>query len=89
MEDNIIYFYRIIDKNGGTPPLTFMLFNLVANTIGDPPKPTEDVDFSSFTIPVSDDHDNRFAIPTLEKLGMYFLMCFMKSFNQFKSYIFL
>ncbi|KAJ8315828.1 hypothetical protein KUTeg_007978 [Tegillarca granosa] len=67
---------EIIEKNGGTPPLTFGLFNLVTSTIGEPPKPVEDVDFSSFTIPVNDDHDNSFAIPTLEKLGIcgFFLM---------------
>ncbi|KAJ8315278.1 hypothetical protein KUTeg_007428 [Tegillarca granosa] len=59
---------QIIETNGGTPPLTFELFSRVTSSIGRPPKPVEDVDFSTFTMPVNDDHSDRFPIPTLEKL---------------------
>ncbi len=33
--------------NGGTPPLTFSMFNHVVQAIGDPDRPLDDVDLSN------------------------------------------
>lgn len=64
--------YRIIENNGGSPPLTFSLFNLVTSTIGPPPRPVEDPDFTDISLPVSQNHDKQFGIPTLENLSELF-----------------
>ncbi|KAL4233889.1 hypothetical protein ACF0H5_008562 [Mactra antiquata] len=61
---------EIINNNGGCPPLTYLLFNQVAQAVGDPPRPVDDPDFSKVNMPVTVDHDNKFAIPTAEKLGV-------------------
>ncbi|XP_050438858.1 cryptochrome-1-like [Adelges cooleyi] len=37
----------IIERNGGTPPLTFENFQIVVSRIGQPPIPVRDVDWSS------------------------------------------
>lgn len=60
----------IIENNGGCPPLTYMLFNQVAAVVGDPPRPVEAPNFSSVNMTVTKDHDNKFSLPTLEKLGV-------------------
>ncbi|KAK3090268.1 hypothetical protein FSP39_010528 [Pinctada imbricata] len=60
----------VIEVNGGSPPLTFALFNLVTTTIGDPPRPVDDPDFSKVRIPLVDNHAEKFGVPTLEKLGI-------------------
>lgn len=62
--------YEIIENNGGSPPLTFSLFNLVTSTIGPPPRPVEDPDFTDISLPVSQNHDKQFGIPTLEDLNV-------------------
>lgn len=62
--------YEIIENNGGSPPLTFSLFNLVTSTIGPPPRPVEDPDFTDISLPVSQNHDKQFGIPTLENLNV-------------------
>lgn len=64
--------YRIIENNGGSPPLTFSLFDLVTSTIGPPPRPVEDPDFTDISLPVSQNHDKQFGIPTLENLSELF-----------------
>lgn len=61
--------YEIIENNGGSPPLTFSLFNLVTSTIGPPPRPVEDPDFTDISLPVSQNHDKQFGIPSLEDLS--------------------
>ena len=46
--------------------MTFSLFNLVTSTIGLPPRPVENPDFTDINLPVSQNHDKQFGIPSLE-----------------------
>lgn len=62
---------EIIKNNGGKPPLTYTLFVQVATSLGDPPKPVAEADFSSVSLPHALGHDKRFSIPTLEALGSF------------------
>lgn len=83
MRKSAIHFmiYRIIENNGGSPPLTFSLFNLVTSTIGPPPRPVEDPDFTDISLPVSQNHDKQFGIPTLEDLSEPFFQCLRNHSN--------
>ncbi|XP_074648763.1 cryptochrome-1-like [Tubulanus polymorphus] len=63
---------QIISLNGKHAPLTYKRFQALLSKIGKPEKPHEIV--TPHTIgrvftPVSDDHDDHFGIPTLEKLS--------------------
>nr|AWY10935.1 photoreceptive cryptochrome [Hermissenda crassicornis] len=60
--------HSILKANGGSPPLTYAMFCQVAEIVGQPPRPVEDLDFSNVILPVSDNHDRLFGLPTLEKL---------------------
>ncbi|KAK6644683.1 Cryptochrome-1 [Polyplax serrata] len=63
---------HIIEKNGGNPPLTYHQFQTIIANIGPPPKPEETVTGSLLEgshTPVSDDHDIKYGVPTLEELG--------------------
>ncbi|XP_074647612.1 cryptochrome-1-like [Tubulanus polymorphus] len=62
--------WKIIEVNGGKPPLTFAEFNDVVEMIGPPPKPVVDPDFSGISLPVPDDFDKRFVLPSLNDLGV-------------------
>ena len=66
--------FRVINNNGGSPPLTYMLFNQVAQLLGDPPRPASDPDFSDIRLPVAEDHDNKYGIRSLEKMGKRILL---------------
>lgn len=52
--------------------MTYLLFNQVAQMIGDPPQPCDDPDFTSVSMPVNKDHDSKFSIPTLDQLGEFY-----------------
>ena len=69
---NFSLCFRVIENNGGSPPLTYMLFNQVTKAMGDPPRPVDDPDFTGVNMVVSDDHDNKYGIPSLEKMGRFF-----------------
>lgn len=64
--------FRIIEKNGGKPPLTYHQFqNVVASM--EPPEPlvptvTSACIGGAYT-PLKDDHDDHYGVPTLEELG--------------------
>lgn len=70
---NLNYFnYRIIEKNNGKAPLTYHQFQAIIASM-EPPPPAE-ATIVAETIghaytPVSDDHDERYGVPTLEELG--------------------
>ena len=51
-----------------------MLFNQVAQLLGDPPRPVSDPDFSDVRLPVAEDHDNKYGIRSLEKMGKRILL---------------
>lgn len=55
------------------PPLTYNMFNLVAATIGDPPRPVSFPEFYGVRLPVYPDHERKFGIPTPQTLGKHIL----------------
>ena len=60
---------RVIKANGGNPPHTYRLFNQVVSTIGKPPRPVADPDFSHINVEIPNNFDERFAIPSVKELG--------------------
>ncbi|XP_075985036.1 cryptochrome-1-like isoform X2 [Anticarsia gemmatalis] len=63
---------QIIERNGGKAPLTYHQFQALIASM--PPPPPAEAPISAqmlngATTPVSDDHDDRFGVPTLEELG--------------------
>lgn len=66
-----MYGCRIIEKNNGHAPLTYQRFQVILASIEPPPHPQE-VDANLFTeakTPIANDHDDMYAVPTLEELG--------------------
>lgn len=64
---------RIISKNGGTAPLTYKKFLAIVRSQGPPenPYPTLDVHlFGGCSTPVSEDHEEKFGVPSLRELGL-------------------
>uniref|UniRef100_UPI00220F120B Light receptive cryptochrome n=1 Tax=Platynereis dumerilii TaxID=6359 RepID=UPI00220F120B len=59
----------VCDANGGRPPHTYKLFCQVTDLLGKPETPHPDPDFSHVQMPVSDDFDDKFGLPTLKELG--------------------
>ncbi|XP_013416713.1 cryptochrome-1 [Lingula anatina] len=63
---------RIIDLNGGTPPLTYKRFQTIFAGMEPPPKALDPItpDMVRGTLPVvSEDHDEKYGVPTLDELG--------------------
>ncbi|XP_046987846.1 cryptochrome-1-like isoform X5 [Schistocerca americana] len=62
----------IIEKNGGKAPLTYHQFQNIVASMDSPPPAEPSITPAcvkdKFT-PISDDHDERFGVPTLEELG--------------------
>lgn len=65
----IIIFDRVIRENGGTPPLTYAMFCQVVGIIGQPPTPVKYPDFMGIGLPVSDNHNEKYGLPSLDSLG--------------------
>lgn len=67
-------FYRIISFNNGVPPLTYKRFQAILSKM-DPPKQPEDTitgdNIKHTKTPISDEHDDKFGVPSLEELGKY------------------
>ncbi|KAK7126335.1 hypothetical protein R3I94_017726 [Phoxinus phoxinus] len=63
---------RIIELNGGQPPLTFKRFQTLASGI-EPPEPPLDAPtlglMGNCVTPVSDNHTEEYGVPLLEELG--------------------
>ena len=60
--------FRVIKRNGGSPPVTYAQFNNVARMIGLPDR-SVDVPFEAFKevdMPVPANFDQKFALPPLE-----------------------
>ena len=69
----LLYTCRIIEKNGGTPPLTYKKLCTVVSSMGTPSKPIPTIDKKTFdgcTTPLGDDEDGKYQVPTLEELGI-------------------
>lgn len=68
---SVLVNVRIIDANGGSPPLTYEMFCQVTNIVGAPPQPCPHPDFTGIDFPDPSIADNQFRIPTCEELGKY------------------
>lgn len=71
----LFYLSRIIDKNGGKSPLTYKQFQNILASMEPPPAPEPTItleDFGNCYTPISEDHDDKYGVPTLEELGTFF-----------------
>lgn len=65
---------RIIELNGGQSPLTYKRFQTLISRMEAVEIPAETITaevMGSCTTPVSDDHDEKFGVPSLEELGQF------------------
>uniref|UniRef100_W5NDT5 Cryptochrome-1 n=1 Tax=Lepisosteus oculatus TaxID=7918 RepID=W5NDT5_LEPOC len=63
---------KIIELNGGQPPLTYKRFQTLISRMDPLETPAEPITaevMGKCTTPVSDDHDEKFGVPSLEELG--------------------
>ncbi|XP_035825535.1 cryptochrome-1 isoform X3 [Aplysia californica] len=60
----------ILEENGGEPPLTYAMFNQVAQVVGPPPKPVGDPDFSGISLPCRKDDEESYKLPSLEEIDI-------------------
>ena len=69
----LLHTCRIIEKNGGAPPLTYKKLCSIVLSMGTPSKPIPTIDKNTFdgcTTPLGDDEDGKYQVPTLEELGI-------------------
>ncbi|XP_064192298.1 cryptochrome-2-like isoform X3 [Anguilla rostrata] len=63
---------RIIELNNNSPPLTFKRFQAIVNRLGLPKRPLTTVtkqQLDSCRTSISDNHNERYGVPSLEELG--------------------
>uniref|UniRef100_A0A8C5GN21 Cryptochrome-1-like n=1 Tax=Gouania willdenowi TaxID=441366 RepID=A0A8C5GN21_GOUWI len=63
---------RIIELNGGQPPLTYKRFQTLISRLDPPELPVEtltDSQIGRCITPVSEDHEDKYGVPSLEELG--------------------
>uniref|UniRef100_A0A4W4G9Q0 Photolyase/cryptochrome alpha/beta domain-containing protein n=1 Tax=Electrophorus electricus TaxID=8005 RepID=A0A4W4G9Q0_ELEEL len=63
---------RVLEMNGGNPPLTFKRFQALVNRLELPKKPLPTVtaeQLAGCRTQLADDHDERYSVPSLEELG--------------------
>ncbi|XP_035380740.1 cryptochrome-1b isoform X2 [Electrophorus electricus] len=63
---------KIIEMNGGQSPLTYKRFQTLISRMDAVETPAETITadiMGRCTTPISDDHDDRFGVPSLEELG--------------------
>ncbi|KAK4880120.1 hypothetical protein RN001_008266 [Aquatica leii] len=68
----LYYLDHIINRNGGKAPLTYHQFQAVIASMDPPPyaePPVSAKDMGSIKTPLSEDHDEKYGVPTLEELG--------------------
>lgn len=68
---NFVCENRVAEANGGRPPHTYKLFCQVTELLGQPERPFADPDFSSVSLPLPNDFEDRLILPTLKELGKY------------------
>lgn len=64
--------FRIIELNGGQPPLTYKRFQTLISRLDPPEMPVEtlsDTLMGSCITPLSEDHGEKYGVPSLEELG--------------------
>lgn len=62
----------LIERNGGQPPLTYKHFQKLISQMGPVEMPVKMITSETMgkcTMPVLDDHGDRFGVPSLEELG--------------------
>lgn len=65
---------RIIELNGGQSPLTYKRFQTLISRMEPVEMPAEVITadvMGACTTPISDDHDDKFGVPSLEELGRH------------------
>lgn len=70
---------RIIELNGGQSPLTYKRFQAIISRMDAVEIPAETITseiLSKCNMPVGDDHDERFGVPSLEELGKMYLFIY-------------
>lgn len=63
---------RIIELNGGQSPLTYKRFQTLISRMEAVEVPADSITaevMGKCTTPLSDDHDDKFGVPSLEELG--------------------
>lgn len=63
---------RIIELNGGQSPLTYKRFQTLISRMEPVEVPAESITaeiMGKCTTPLSDDHDDKYGVPSLEELG--------------------
>lgn len=63
---------NILDRNGGKAPLTYHQFLAIIAQMGPPPEPVSSTltnNGNTIYTPISEDHDEKYGVPTLEELG--------------------
>ncbi|KAM9343988.1 cryptochrome-1-like isoform 2-T2 [Pholidichthys leucotaenia] len=63
---------RIIDLNGGQPPLTYKRFQTLISRLDPPELPVETLSealIGCCVTPISEDHGDKYGVPSLEELG--------------------
>lgn len=76
-------FIRIIELNGGQSPLTYKRFQTLISRMDAVELPAESITaeiMGKCTTPLSEDHDDKFGVPSLEELGEFSLK--MQTINQ-------
>ncbi|XP_051964071.1 cryptochrome circadian regulator 3a isoform X1 [Xyrauchen texanus] len=68
----LYYLDMIIELNGGQPPLTYKRFQTLISQMDQPKLPVETLSntiMGSCVTPVSEDHGDKYGVPSLEELG--------------------
>ncbi|KAJ8260263.1 hypothetical protein GJAV_G00178960 [Gymnothorax javanicus] len=63
---------KIIELNGGQPPLTYKRFQTLISRMDPPEMPVEPLSealMGSCSTPLTDDHSDKYGVPSLEELG--------------------
>lgn len=64
--------HRIIELNGGQPPLTYKRFQTLISRLDPPALPVEAPSHNVMgrcVTPISEDHGDKYGVPSLEELG--------------------
>lgn len=71
----LFFFHkRIIEVNGGQPPLTYKRFQSIINCMRAVDLPAENITsevIETCATPIGEDYDNKFGVPSLEELGEF------------------
>lgn len=69
-----VCFYRIIEANNNSPPLTFKRFQAIVSRLELPRRPLPPISQQQMDrcrTNIADNHNQQYSIPSLEELGTY------------------